>query len=199
MDRGTSKQSIWSRDVCPRYWCTLLFWLYHPSNARLLQNCTNQTEAIVWRIDRTVCLVRYSNRSFYSSLGMEILRSDNYTRDFQANLTDLEITWEALMIRMIDQASYLYYAAGIRKLETSISRIYGFVQCSRDLSLQNCTKCLQQNVVEYRSCCRGRQGGIILRPSCFIRWELYPFLGLFDNIRPRQKGKTMGPCFKFFL
>lgn len=103
------------------------------------------------------------------------------------------------MIRMIDQASYLYYAAGIRKLETSISRIYGFVQCSRDLSLQNCTKCLQQNVVEYRSCCRGRQGGIILRPSCFIRWELYPFLGLFDNIRPRQKGKTMGPCFKFFL
>ncbi|ANM66146.1 putative cysteine-rich receptor-like protein kinase 24 RLK-Pelle-DLSV family [Arabidopsis thaliana] len=144
MDRGTSKQSIWSRDVCP------------------------------------------------SSLGMEILRSDNYTRDFQANLTDLEITWEALMIRMIDQASYLYYAAGIRKLETSISRIYGFVQCSRDLSLQNCTKCLQQNVVEYRSCCRGRQGGIILRPSCFIRWELYPFLGLFDNIRPRQKdGKSI--------
>lgn len=123
---------------------------------------------------------------------MEILRSDNYTRDFQANLTDLEITWEALMIRMIDQASYLYYAAGIRKLETSISRIYGFVQCSRDLSLQNCTKCLQQNVVEYRSCCRGRQGGIILRPSCFIRWELYPFLGLFDNIRPRQKdGKSI--------
>ncbi|CAL9226567.1 unnamed protein product [Arabidopsis halleri] len=161
------------------------------SNARLLQNCTNQTEAIDWRIDRTVCLVRYSNRSFYGSLGMEIL-SDNYTRDFQANLTDLEITWEALMIGVIDQASSLYYAAGIRKLESSISRIYSFVQCSKDISLQNCTKCLQQNVIEYRSCCRGKEEGIISRPSCFIRWEIYPFLGFFDNI-PRQEGKTMCP------
>ncbi|KAG7541785.1 Gnk2-homologous domain [Arabidopsis thaliana x Arabidopsis arenosa] len=162
------------------------------SNGRLLQNCTNQTEAIDWRIDRTVCLVRYSNRSFYGSLGMEILRSDNYTRDFQANLTDLEMTWEALMIGVIDQASSLYYAAGLRKLESSISRIYSFVQCSKDISLQNCTKCLQQNVIEYRSCCRGREGGIISRPSCFIRWEIYPFLGLFDNIPPRQEdGKSI--------
>lgn len=166
------------------------------SNGRLLQNCTNQTEAIDWRIDRTVCLVRYSNRSFYGSLGMEILRSDNYTRDFQANLTDLEITWEALMIGVIDQASSLYYAAGIRQLESSISRIYSFVQWGRDLSLQNCTKCLQQNVIEYRSCCCGK-GGIISRPSCFIRWEIYQFLGFFDNI-PRQEVKTMCPCLKFF-
>ncbi|CAN6921192.1 unnamed protein product [Brassica oleracea] len=118
---------------------------------------------------------------------MEIIRSDNYTRDFQFNITDLEITWEALMIGLIDQASSLYYAARTQKLESSISHVYGVVQCSRDLSLQNCTRCLQQNVIEYTSCCRGRQGGTISRPSCFIRWEVYPFLALLDNMPPLEK------------
>ncbi|CAN6921732.1 unnamed protein product [Brassica oleracea] len=158
----------------------------------LVQNCTTQTEAIDWRMYRnTLCLVRYSNRSFYGSLDMEIIRSDNYTRDFQFNITDLEITWEALMIGLIDQASSLYYAARTQKLESSISHVYGVVQCSRDLSLQNCTRCLQQNVIEYTSCCRGRQGGTISRPSCFIRWEVYPFLALLDNMPPLEKGKIM--------
>ncbi|EOA17881.1 hypothetical protein CARUB_v10006289mg [Capsella rubella] len=159
------------------------------SNAILLHNCTYQKEAIDWRMDtrRTVCLVRYSNRSFYGLLGMESLRSDNYTRDLEANSTDLDITWEALMVDVIDQTSSLYYGARIRKLESSISQLYGFGQCSKDLSLQNCTRCLQQNVIEYNSCCSGRQGGIISRPSCFVRWEIYSFLGIFDSIPPPQK------------
>lgn len=161
------------------------------SSARLLRNCTNQMEGIDWRMDRTLCLVRYSNRSFYGSLGMEVLRSENYTRDFQDNMTDLDTKWEALMIRLIDQASTSYYAVGTRKLESSISHVYGVVLCSKDVSLENCTHCLQQDVIEYRSCCRGRQGGIISRPSCFIRWEVYPFLGLFDNIPPLDKGIIM--------
>ncbi|KAF8045753.1 hypothetical protein N665_4467s0001, partial [Sinapis alba] len=84
-------------------------------------------------------------------------------------------------------ASSMYYAAGTRKLESSISHVYSVVQCSKDVSLENCTRCLQQNVIEYRSCCRGRQGGIISRPSCFVRWEVYPFLDLFDNLTPLDK------------
>ncbi|RID78516.1 hypothetical protein BRARA_A01333 [Brassica rapa] len=154
----------------------------------LVKNCTNHIDAIDWRMyGTTLCLVHYSNRSFYGSLDMEIIRSDNYTRDFQANMTDLEITWEALMIGLIDQASSLYYAARTQKLESSISHVYGVVQCSRDISLENCTRCLQENVIEYRSCCRGTQGGIFSRPSCFIRWEVYPFLALLDNMSPLEK------------
>ncbi|KAJ0245989.1 Gnk2-homologous domain-containing protein [Hirschfeldia incana] len=157
----------------------------------LVQNCTSQIEGIDWRMDKTLCLVRYSNHSFYGSLGIKILRSENYTRDVQANMTDLEITWEALMTGLIGQASSLYYAAGSRKLESPISHVFGVVQCSKDVSLENCTHCLQQNVVEYRSCCRGRQGGIISRPSCFTRWEVYPFLDLFDNIALKKDGKKI--------
>ncbi|WZY69295.1 hypothetical protein YC2023_001535 [Brassica napus] len=65
----------------------------------LVQNCTTQTEAIDWRMYRnTLCLVRYSNRSFYGSLDMEIIRHDYNTRDYQPNGTDFDMTWEALMV-----------------------------------------------------------------------------------------------------
>ncbi|WZY69294.1 hypothetical protein YC2023_001534 [Brassica napus] len=61
------------------------------------------------------------------------------------------------------------------------------MQCSRDISPQNCTRCLQQNVIDYRSCCRGRQGGTVSRPSCFLRWEIFAFLGLPENIPPPER------------
>ncbi|KAF2540291.1 hypothetical protein F2Q68_00029863 [Brassica cretica] len=154
----------------------------------LVQNCTTQIEAIDWRIYRTaLCLVRYSNRSFYGSLDLEIIRDGYNTRDFQPNATDFDTTLEALMIGLIDDVPSLYYAAGTQTLESSNTNIYGFVQCSRDLSIENCTKCLEENVIEYRSCCSGRQGGIISRPSCFVRWEIFPFLELFDNSPRREK------------
>ncbi|KAL1190768.1 Cysteine-rich receptor-like protein kinase 24 [Cardamine amara subsp. amara] len=153
----------------------------------MLQNCTNQIEAIDWRMNGTVCLVRYSNRSFYGSLDIELLRDMYNTIDSQANSTNFDITWEALMIDVIEEASSSYYATGSRKLESSMMTIYGFVQCSNDLSLGNCTECLQQNMVQYRSCCRGNQGGVISRPSCFTRWEIFSFLELFDDNLPREK------------
>ncbi|KAL0885472.1 hypothetical protein Bca101_009454 [Brassica carinata] len=125
----------------------------------LVQNCTNQTEAIDWRMYRnTLCLVRYLNRSFYGSLGMDIIRDDYNTRDYQPNVTDFDRTWEALTIGLIENVSSENFAAGTRMLESSNTNIYGFMQCSRDISLQNCTRCLQENVIDYRSCCRGRQG-----------------------------------------
>ncbi|KAG2298371.1 hypothetical protein Bca52824_034843 [Brassica carinata] len=154
----------------------------------LVQNCTNQTEAIDWRMYRnTLCLVRYLNRSFYGSLGIDIIRDDYNTRDYQPNVTDFDRTWEALMIGLIENVSSENFAAGTRMLESSNTNIYGFMQCSRDISLQNCTRCLQQNVIDYRSCCRGRQGGTISRPSCFLRWEIFAFLGLPENIPLPEK------------
>ncbi|CAF2149318.1 unnamed protein product [Brassica napus] len=158
----------------------------------LVQNCTTQTEAIDWRMhSNTLCLVRYSNRSFYGSLDMQILRYEYNTRDIQPNVTDFDMTWEALMIGLIQDVHVSYYAAGTQTVESTNTNLYSFVQCSRDLSLQNCTRCLQQNVIYYRSYCSGSQGGIVSRPSCFVRWEIDTFLGLFDNSPPREKGKIM--------
>ncbi|KAL0890895.1 hypothetical protein Bca101_014878 [Brassica carinata] len=88
----------------------------------------------------------------------------------QVNLKEFDNAWESLMHRVIDE----------QQLGTSLS-IYGFVQCSKDISASNCDQRLRQNVDNYSSCCSGTQRGITERPSCFMRWDLDPFFGLLDE------------------
>ncbi|XP_033143991.1 putative cysteine-rich receptor-like protein kinase 16 [Brassica rapa] len=137
-------------------------------------------------------MVRYSNRSFFGSLDMEpVIQSLEAEPVIQVTLSDFDNAWEALMRRVIAEATSsssgsntMYYGADRQQLGTSRS-IYGFVQCSKDISPSKCEQCLRKNVDDYRSCCSGRQRGITERPSCFMRWDLDPFFGLFeDNIAP---------------
>lgn len=37
-------------------------------------------------------------------------------------------------------------------------------------------------LINYNLCCRDKQGGSITRPSCFIRWDVHPFAGAFENL-----------------
>ncbi|CAN6879349.1 unnamed protein product [Brassica oleracea] len=135
---------------------------------KMIQNCPNQTEAFSWPGTKTLC--------------MPVI---------QVTLTDFDNAWEALMRRVIAEATSsssgsntMYYGADRQQLGTSRS-IYGFVQCSKDISPSNCEQCLRKNLDDYRSCCSGRQRGITERPSCFMRWDLDPFFGLFeDNAAP---------------
>ncbi|XP_033144192.1 cysteine-rich receptor-like protein kinase 11 isoform X2 [Brassica rapa] len=60
--------------------------------------------------------------------------------------------------------------------------IYALMQCTPDLSLEDCNICLTQSVSNYESCCYGKQGGIVYRASCVFRWELYPFSEAFSGI-----------------
>ena len=176
----------------------------------LIDRCSNQTEGVAWAEFDTFCMVRYSNRSFFGSLDMEpVIQSLEAEPVIQFTLTDFDNAWEALTRRVIAEATSsssgsntMYYGADRQQLGTSRS-IYGFVQCSKDISPSNCEKCLRKNLDDYRSCCSGRQRGITERPSCFMRWDLDPFFGLFednaapDPTPPPEKGKNS--CFCNFL
>ncbi|KAE8707493.1 hypothetical protein F3Y22_tig00110383pilonHSYRG00051 [Hibiscus syriacus] len=54
-------------------------------------------------------------------------------------------------------------------------RRYGLVQRSRDLDVSSCSSCLGQLLNRTEECCIGRRWWRILSPSCFIRYEMYPF------------------------
>lgn len=54
-------------------------------------------------------------------------------------------------------------------------KLYGMVQCTRDLSCNNCFKCLDSIIAELPSCCiNGKVGGKVGAESCNIRYEMYP-------------------------
>ncbi|KAF8085881.1 hypothetical protein N665_0643s0010 [Sinapis alba] len=159
---------------------------------KMIQNCPNQTEAFSWPGKETLCMVRYANSSFFGSMVLEPNSLRYNTGNITINMSEFERVWDAFMIRMIDTASAgrsgasssssgKYYAADITSL-TTFQRVYALMECTPDLSPGDCDACLRANVRRYQECCRGNQGGVARRPSCFFRWDLYPFLGAFGNI-----------------
>ncbi|ONI06103.1 hypothetical protein PRUPE_5G040500 [Prunus persica] len=53
--------------------------------------------------------------------------------------------------------------------------IYDAAKCTRDLSSQNCMKCLDVAIEKRLSQSHGRRGGQVYYGSCYIIFELYSF------------------------
>ncbi|XP_010439203.1 PREDICTED: cysteine-rich receptor-like protein kinase 14 [Camelina sativa] len=156
----------------------------------LIQSCPNQTGAFTWRVEPTVCHVGYSNNSFSDLYPTNVV--NNNTGDINSNLTEFTAVWENLTAHMIVAASTeretalssnKYYKADAAALTPS-QNIYALMQCVPDLTSlsHDCENCLKQNVAEYQSCCRQKQGGVLMRASCFFHWDLKPFSKAFGNI-----------------
>lgn len=105
--------------------------------------------------------------------------------------------WDGLKVRMItglsssvrnnlsSSSSLSFYGKNYAK-DVAPVPVYGnilvLMQCTPDISSKDCSLCLETSVDYYKKLFHGKRGTIILRPSCFFRWELYNFSGAFDNI-----------------
>lgn len=58
---------------------------------------------------------------------------------------------------------------------SSSRTIYGLLQCTPDLSTSECNSCLEDCVGNLPDCCYGREGARVLKPSCSLMYETYPF------------------------
>lgn len=144
----------------------------------ILVQCPNQKEAYMWS-GTPACMVRYADHSFVGKLEMDVPVNKFYNADnITSNLTDFDMVWGGLMDSTAKEASMgsskLKYATQEAKL-TSIQTIYALMQCTPDLSQNDCYFCLRRYTAEYQNCCHGRQGGGIKSPNCMLRWDLYPF------------------------
>ncbi|KAF2543419.1 hypothetical protein F2Q68_00029810 [Brassica cretica] len=167
----------------------------------LIQSCPNQTNAFTWPGDPTLCYVRYSNTSFLGSSDLDPRPLFFNTGDINSNLTEFTKTWEDLVVRMIDAASTAkntpsssnnHYKADMAPL-TALENIYALMQCTPDLSSGDCDNCLRQSARDYQSCCGQKQGGVVMRPSCFFRWDLYKYSKAFDNITVTSSPPPLPP------
>ncbi|CAB79281.1 putative protein [Arabidopsis thaliana] len=156
----------------------------------LLQSCLDQADAFFWSGEETLCLVRYANRPFSGLLVMDPLGAIFNTGELNTNQTVFDIEWNNLTSSMIagitssssgGNNSSKYYSDDIA-LVPDFKNISALMQCTPDVSSEDCNTCLRQNVVDYDNCCRGHQGGVMSRPNCFFRWEVYPFSGAIDQI-----------------
>ncbi|XP_027937059.1 putative receptor-like protein kinase At4g00960 isoform X2 [Vigna unguiculata] len=147
------------------------------SRVTLTKECPNQKEAIVWDGE---CSLRYSNRSIIGLMENQPTVLLYLTLEVRGSVEQFNATLKSLMRNLTRTAasgdSRRKYATGSASAP-DFQTIYGYTQCTPDLSSEDCTKCLDEAVSQIPDCCRGRAGGNVLKPSCRIRFDPYLFYG----------------------
>ncbi|CAA7049642.1 unnamed protein product [Microthlaspi erraticum] len=144
-----------------------------------LKTCPNEKEVTLFYEE---CMLRYSHRNILSTLrfdgGVILTNADNIS----SNRTD---QFKDFVSSTMNQAA-VEAASSARKFYTVKARwtplhiLYGLVQCTPDLTRQDCLTCLNQSI--YRMPL-DKIGGRLLYPSCNSRYELYAFYNE-TSIRP---------------
>jgi len=141
----------------------------------VVQRCPIQKEAIIW-YDQ--CFLRYSNSNIFSSLS----QTPALYKFNTPNMT-VDVEFNKLLVNTISDAVNVAASApsGEKKLATKKEiytlreSLYILVQCTPDLSKNDCNQCLLIAKLSISICCNNNRGGRILFPSCNFRYENYSF------------------------
>ncbi|CAL5209768.1 unnamed protein product [Lathyrus oleraceus] len=146
---------------------------------KIPSSCPSSKEAVIWYNE---CLLRYSYRFIFSKMEtwprykIEIPMGDPgllQSRGFYAGLRSVlnELPKEAA----VSLSGFNKYAVKQENASVSVT-LYGLAQCTPDLSAGDCRRCVDDAVEELpKACCGGSIGETVLFPSCFVRYETYPF------------------------
>ncbi|XP_054779056.1 cysteine-rich receptor-like protein kinase 25 [Prosopis cineraria] len=146
--------------------------------------CDCCKEAVMWY---DVCMLRYSNRSFFSIVDTEppavsqsaakMLKGEqeDFNRQLATNLD--ELVKKTTKPGPKEVKNFAKQEAGS---SSGFKKFYALAQCTPDLSSKQCEKCLRNATDDIISCCIEKQGGTVMYPSCNLRFQLYQFF--YDNI-----------------
>uniref|UniRef100_A0A1D1YS88 Cysteine-rich receptor-like protein kinase 25 n=1 Tax=Anthurium amnicola TaxID=1678845 RepID=A0A1D1YS88_9ARAE len=153
------------------------------ANSSVTLMCPGRTEGVIWY---EKCEIRYSNQSFFGvvdRMGRTFCNPRETSQAYDAASLDL-------MSRLTEAAPNqpLLYAAGSEAISDS-AKSYGLVQCTRDLSSDECRRCLTDGMANVCSACKQRRGWRYLSGSCNLRYEDFAF---FDDSKLLTVPSSLG-------
>ncbi|KAL3643345.1 hypothetical protein CASFOL_014160 [Castilleja foliolosa] len=140
----------------------------------LRAQCPNQRQAVDWTDS---CLLRYSNETLIGTLSTfpQLYASNTQTAASPDEfMSDLRSLLDNIRGPAADGGSTRKVAAG-NVTGPDFQYIYGMVQCTPDLSSDDCSRCLIEAAGALPSCCNGSIGVRINLPSCTLRYEISQF------------------------
>ncbi|KAH6767792.1 hypothetical protein C2S52_018775 [Perilla frutescens var. hirtella] len=141
----------------------------------LPQQCPVQKQAIIWY---EFCMLRYSNEPIYATQTSDpgrILRNTataSSPDEFRAARTRM---FDVVRVQAAGGGPALKVGAGSANISDS-RMVYGLMQCTPDISEDECDNCLQRAVQNSQSCCDTAPGVRVLMPSCILRYDHLQFL-----------------------
>ncbi|XP_058092163.1 cysteine-rich receptor-like protein kinase 44 isoform X3 [Magnolia sinica] len=143
------------------------------ASQEIIAKCPNRT-AIIW-YER--CLLRYSNQPFSSSYE----NTPWFSYCHYLNASDID-RFNLILGQMLNGlASTAAFGPSKRMYAsketnfTIFQKIYVVVQCTNDLSRNDCNECLKGAVGHLPEVCNGKIGGKVIGPSCYMRFEMFKF------------------------
>ncbi|KAK4492777.1 hypothetical protein RD792_000097 [Penstemon davidsonii] len=142
----------------------------------ILSSCPNQRQAVLWN---EFCMLRYSDESIVGTL----TTSPRYwywnPHNASSPLPDqfmftLRTLLDDLRVRASFGGSLRKVAAG-NTSAPEFQTIFALIQCTPDLTSDDCSSCLIDSAQDLMRCCSTRAGGRVLTPSCNLRFETYLF------------------------
>ncbi|XP_042520780.1 cysteine-rich receptor-like protein kinase 10 [Macadamia integrifolia] len=140
----------------------------------IVQRCPNGKEAVIWYDE---CTMRYSNHYIFSivsnssTMTMTMSNTQNISDPTRFNQLVFNTTKKVAMKAASNSNRFATLEASFTELQS----LYTLGQCSRDLSVNDCYRCIVGNIANFSNCCTSKQGGRVFNPSCVVRYEVYPF------------------------
>nr|GEZ13699.1 cysteine-rich receptor-like protein kinase 8 [Tanacetum cinerariifolium] len=159
------------------------------ASAALREECPNQKAAIGWYEE---CWVRYTNVTILGTLDTRIARWRANGNNV-SNVAQFNQALDQLLDQLRSEASR---GGSLRKYASNstngpdFTTIYGFMQCTPDLSENQCYNCLDLAIQNIPTCCDSKRGARIFYPNCYIRYEVYRFLGATVDIAQPSPPQT---------
>ncbi|MED6180557.1 hypothetical protein PIB30_011320 [Stylosanthes scabra] len=138
----------------------------------LTRLCPHSKEATGWFHDET-CMLRYSDSAIYGQLALLPM----YYSVEEKNTTEVDKFQEVLINLLQNLKSQAAFGDSRRKYSVGSAvgprniTIYGFVQCTPDLSEKDCDDCLFESISLLPICCVDKVGARVNRASCLLRYN----------------------------
>ncbi|XP_021766697.1 uncharacterized protein LOC110731175 [Chenopodium quinoa] len=133
--------------------------------------CPNRKIAVIWYDE---CTVRYSNESLLGKMEQSpkvfLTNTQNVTGNQTAFSDLIGNTMNSLLAQTSNSKSGKKYATKVAKFD-SLRTLYAMEQCTPDLSAADCNQCLTIAIESLDF----KRGARVMQPSCFVRYEIYPF------------------------
>ncbi|KAF3320219.1 Cysteine-rich repeat secretory protein 38 [Carex littledalei] len=181
---GTSSDQIYGLGIC-----------YADSNlttcnsclsivaSQITNDCPDSKDAGSWlesaryTLESGPCFIRYSNENFFS-----VADNTSYLMHNWNNYSDTELfanARNALFYQLISKTntSAKMMASGEESVN-EIGKLYGLLQCTRDLNHQECYKCLSSLISDLQppSMPAYTVGVRYFGFSCFVHYEMFPIM-----------------------
>ncbi|XP_034211178.1 putative cysteine-rich receptor-like protein kinase 23 [Prunus dulcis] len=139
----------------------------------IFQRCPAEKQVVIWYDD---CMLRYSNESFFSTMAEAPRLFMFNTQNVSGYVTDQNRFNQVLAAsasELIAEASNNNRKFATKEANVSkVITLYVLGQCTQDLSSGDCNWCLLEAMAQFP---RRKIGGRVLYPSCYVRFEVYPF------------------------